>query len=292
MIYCTLFAKNYLEKGLVMVRSLQRYGRSRPLFILCMDDETYRVMDILARNLDYDFTPIRRRDIDTRELLEACRDRDLGERCWTYTPFLIKYVLDQDNALLRLEHEAVTYLDADTMFFSTPEPAEHELYGKQIAIVPHRFPERLKTTHLAAGKYNVNFVMFSRGCAASECLLEWQSACLEWCYRKPNKDGLLGDQVYWDKYTEKYPVHAIEHIGVGAGPWNMERWPVDKDTNGITRIGDIPLINFHFHGYTSPGTDKDLTGGYPVTEDQRRLIYDPYIKELDVSRREIEKLNG
>ena len=37
-VYCTLFDKNYLDKGLVMMESLVNADQNAFIYVLCMDD--------------------------------------------------------------------------------------------------------------------------------------------------------------------------------------------------------------------------------------------------------------
>lgn len=44
MIFCTCFDKGYLDKGLVLYRSLARYCHKFSLYIACLDSATYEIL--------------------------------------------------------------------------------------------------------------------------------------------------------------------------------------------------------------------------------------------------------
>ena len=73
------------------------------------------------------------------ELLSTKADRTPVEYCWTATPALPLYMF-----ATRPELDEVTYLDADLMFFSDPEPLFDEMGDASVLITPHRFSPRVR----------------------------------------------------------------------------------------------------------------------------------------------------
>ena len=131
------------------------------------------------------------------------------EYCWTATPALPLYLFDT-----RPELEEVTYLDADLLFFSSPEPLFAEMGDASVLITPHRFaPEYAH--HEASGTYNVQFLTFRRA-GGLEILRWWHDRCVEWCFNRL-EDGKLGDQKYLDDWPERFAgVHVLAHLGAAA----------------------------------------------------------------------------
>ncbi len=76
---------------------------------------------------------IRLADFEDDALRAAKQTRNALEYCWTCTPSVALWVLRH-----RPELESVTYVDADLMFFSDPEPLFDEL-GDGLD-VDHRAP--------------------------------------------------------------------------------------------------------------------------------------------------------
>ena len=66
--YCTLFDSAYLLKGLALYESLARFSASFHLYVICFDDECYRVLKKLSRP---SMTPICLSDFESGALLEV-----------------------------------------------------------------------------------------------------------------------------------------------------------------------------------------------------------------------------
>src|SRR6266550_3174276 len=91
-IFCTLFDKNYLFKGLALYRSLEKWAGDFRLFVLCMDAESY---DTLSRLALPKATLVRLDQFEDDELRKAKSTRSLIEYYWTCTPSLPLYVMDR-----------------------------------------------------------------------------------------------------------------------------------------------------------------------------------------------------
>ena len=91
MIFCTLFDSNYLDKGLVMYRSLKNVGCDFRMYILAMDEKcrevlkSYNYPEIIVIPLEH--------FVEAAGLAEVRTTRSAGEFCWTCTSFLIHHVL-------------------------------------------------------------------------------------------------------------------------------------------------------------------------------------------------------
>jgi hypothetical protein len=130
--FCTLFDRNYIDRGLALHRSLLRHCPEFTLHVLCLDAATRLALGTLS--------PPKMRLIGIEELqaadpdLASCRTRQPAEFYFTCKPVLLRYLLAREQSVSRLD-----YLDADLYFFSDPAVAEQEYAGHPIALSPHRF---------------------------------------------------------------------------------------------------------------------------------------------------------
>lgn len=266
--YCTLFNKNYLVKGLAMYLSLERFGGVFCLHVLCMDDETADILDSLGlRSL----RTIRLADFETDQLLAVKKDRTIAEYCWTCAPCLMSHILDSDPAVAFL-----TYLDADLLFFSSPEPIFEEVGDDSTVIVEHRFSPRFQES-IINGRYNVQWVGVRRDADGLETLHWWRDRCIEWCYYRL-EDDRMGDQKYLDQWITRFRgVHELQHIGGGVGPWNFANYAIHEVDDKIL-IDDVPLIFYHFHSFRilEKGDYVAMPAIYTETDPAPACIYDRY----------------
>src|SRR5262249_6923654 len=274
--FCTLFDSNYLVKALVLHGSLERHAPSFHLTAFCFDDEAKRLLDELA--LPH-LTTVTLPELEAfdQELLSTKGDRTRVEYCWTATPALPLYVFG-----MRPEVDEVTYLDADLMFFSDPDRLFEEMGNASVLITPHRYaPEH---AHQAInGIYNVQFLPFRRDERGLRALNWWHARCIEWCYYRL-EDGKLGDQKYLDDWRARFGgVHVLRHKGGGLAPWNISPCDVHEGGGGRVMVDDDELVFFHYHRVQlrEGGGHAWQPPGYPITEQQRELVYDPYLAELD-----------
>src|SRR5437762_975595 len=153
--YVTLFDRLFLPQGLALQSSLERHAGPYVLWILCMDDETY---DVLERLRLPNVRLLRLTDVETPDLLRVKPERSRTEYCWTLTPFTPRFVFDSDSTIQR-----VTYLVADLWFRHSPAPIfrELELSAKHVLITEHAYaPEHDLTT--PSGRYCVQFMICHR----------------------------------------------------------------------------------------------------------------------------------
>ena len=278
--FCTLFDKNYLFKGLALHQSLRRHVSDFTLWILCMDDTAF---DILER---LDLPNVRLLSLaqfEDQDLLAAKQTRTQVEYCWTCTPSLPLYLLEHEPGL-----EAISYLDADLFFTSDPAPVFEELGEGSIGIVGHRYGLKWEALAEDSGIYNVGFMVFRNDERARTCLTWWRDRCNEWCYHRV-EDGKMGDQKYLDDWPERFEgVVVLQHKGAGLAPWNFDRYSIRKK-NGEILVDGEPLIFSHLHSLEIVDDGRDFVLAYPeygVSSANEKLLYPNYTKAL---RRAIDK---
>lgn len=272
--FCTLFDKNYLLKGVVMIRTLLRFCPHGRIVVVCMDDETHTVLGKLAiAGVDL----LTLAQVENEELLRVKPGRSIAEYCWTLTASICWHILET-----RPEIDLITYLDADLMFYSDIEPLFDEIGDKAVAIIEHRFMPRL--AHLEAyGRYNVEWVSFRRNDTGLRCLKTWRDQCIEWCFARL-EDGRLGDQKYLDSWPADYPgqVVVLQHKGAGLAPWNFSNHQYRQAGSQIL-VDDSPLIFYHFHQFQllTNGGYSWMNSKYQGNDPMPDIVYQAYERELE-----------
>lgn len=281
--FCTYFDVNYLVRGLVLYRSLSRVCESFRLHVFCMDDETSAFLATLDLP-NVEIVPLAVLEAHDRELAAVKPTRDQIEYCWTATPCICLYVLEQHPDI-----SEVTYLDADLMFFADPGELWEEMGLASVLLTPHRYAPQHGHLESANGVYNVQFMTFKRTPEGLTALRWWRDRCIEWCYRR-HEDGKFGDQKYLDDWPERFDgVHVLEHPGGGLAPWNASRYALTAEATGIA-VDGRPLVFHHFHGLSlhSPPPASATAGptllsweaDYPIGRAERRLLWEPYAAAL------------
>lgn len=281
-IYCTLFDSNYLDKGLVLYRSLCRCETSFRLYVFAFDEKCYQVLK--QESLEH-MVVISLEEFESPELLKVKGERTRAEYCWTCTPWTIKYVLDTFG-----EAEC-TYIDADMMFFSSPQYIFDDMRRKEcsVMITPHRLGSTKKARKLEAhvGKYCVEFNTFVNNEDGRTALDWWADSCLAWCYYTPRgSDEGYGDQKYLDEFEERFSgVYICEEYGAGIAPWNAKQLKLADGAAPyqvvVRETGKTyPIVFCHFAMITHL-TKHYINVGSGVTDPAlHSVLYDSYVKEI------------
>lgn len=189
--YSTLFDSKYLSKGIVLLKSLKEVASDAFTYVLCLDrfsHETISKLGLADRIFTLDL-------IDSEELRKANSNRTHQEYCWTLASYFTNWVREKENL------DEITYLDADMMFFSSPESIFDEIGEAATGIIPHRFTPQKQYLEVN-GKYNVSWVTF-KGQMGAQILKDWSNKCLDWCYNKAEPER-MGDQKYLDFWKKEY----------------------------------------------------------------------------------------
>ena len=222
--FCTYFDHNYIFRGLALHSSMMRHCGSFTLHILCLSDECYSILkELRLPNVEL----ITVKDLETFQpkLIIAKSNRSKVEFYFTCTPVVLLYLLSKSDIGL------ITYLDSDTYFFSSPEEVFDEIKGASVAIVSHRFPEKLKNLEIH-GKYNVGWLTFVKDADGLKCLNWYMERCLEWCYDIVEEDR-YADQKYLDQFSSiANGVIEINHLGCNLAPWNSKNYKISFDNWG------------------------------------------------------------
>lgn len=291
-VYCTLYNSNYLDKGLVLYDSLCECAKDFKLYVLCMDDKCYEVLNDL--HLEHHI-PIKLSDFEENdvELLRAKENRTFGEYCWTCTPGIILYVMNT------YKEDICTYLDVDMYFYKDPIILidEMEKTGKSVMVVPHRFTKENK--HLEKnGRFCVEFNTFRNNPESIKILIKWKNDCID-CCSSINDGKRFGDQKYLDEWPELYPdvVHICHNEGAGTAPWNIGWYKKEDSYNHVVRYKKdnslVPIVFHHFAGVAYISRYQIRTGvianidtiDYEFVEE----LYVEYLNKLEDKKKLLEK---
>ncbi len=285
-IFCTLFNKFYLSRGVALLNSLKRSCYAFHLYIFAFDKETEEALNSLN---EPNCTIIGLVEFEDHELLKIKPTRTAAEYCWTCTPSTIKYVLDNFN------ENHCTYIDADMIFYRNPaEILKDFTTDRHIIITPHRYTERFDQS-VESGIYCVQFVTFRNSSIGRDALTWWRNACLDWCYARV-EDGKFGDQKYLDDWTTRFEgVWDLQHEGMGLAPWNIQQYNTFLVNDGPLIVrednGEVyPVYFYHFHGFKFIDNQTIELCEYPIPKRAVKLFYISYFKQLLVAEKNIQNV--
>ena len=287
--FCTLFDSYYIDKGLALYESLHNVCQDFCLYVFCFDDLSFKILnDLKLKNM----IVLSHKNFENSQLLELKKQRSKAEYCWTCTPIIVEYVLDNYNV------ESCTYLDSDLYFYSNPSVLFEEINtsNSDVVVVEHRFDNTKfgKKLEKRNGKYCVEFNYFSNNSNARNALTWWKERCLEWCFDIPEEDR-MGDQKYLNKFPLLFEgVHELQHLGGGVAPWNLSQYTLDKqDGKNIilkTRTGDrFPLVFYHFQNIRYMPNRKVNLKSLTSDKKVKYSIYIPYLKCIETIRKSLIK---
>lgn len=272
-VFCTLFDRNYLFVGLALHRSLLRHAGTFRLYVLAMDELTERV--VTALRLEHVIV-VPLAAVVSPELVQARERMSLGQLCWNCQPLLCRYVLDRDG-----DADAVTYLEADSYFFDSPQVLLTEIGAGSVSLVPHHYLPRYDQTE-ESGVYCVQFNLFRDDACAREVLDSWIAACLRYDRRHPRD---FPGQKCMDDWPKRWPcVHVVQHIGAGVAPWNVSRYRIGL-RDGHPTVDGRNVVFYHFQDLSFMDQGGFFMTSYALPPGAVEHVYRPYLEEvLDVVR--------
>jgi hypothetical protein len=287
--YATYFDRHFLSRGLALYRSLVRHSPPFVLWVLCLDDETYCMLERLR--LDH-VNPIQLAELEQAypSLVRAKQERRPYEYYWTCGPAFLLYLL-RNQPRIRL----LAYLDADLFFFGDPSPLHRELGHNSILLVEHRRSEAMQADRGNRGDYNVGLILFRHTPTSLACLEWWSERCIEWCFYRI-EPGRYGDQKYLDEWPSRFgEVTITRHRGAGLGHWNVSNYRYRHEAGRVIVDGD-PLIFYHFSRLRvimrclyDPGLWRHSAKMNLVL---KRHVFVPYVRDLRAAADLIRSAGG
>lgn len=267
--FCTLFDSNYLLKGVAMLRSLKQHCPDAHVYVLCMDQQT---RDLLERLRLPDVAYLSLAEVEDEALLAIKPTRSVAEYCWTLSPCLPWYVLQNNPSV-----QEITYLDADLYFYGSLQPLFDEIGDASVTIIEHRFPSPFR--HLEKnGRFCVEWVSFKRDEQGLACLARWREQCIEWCFHRL-EETRMGDQKYLDEWPSAYSnLCILTHPGAGVAPWNYSQYQFGYDSEQRLTVDGAPLIFYHFHQFQLlvNGDFDRLSAAYRALGREPDAVYKAY----------------
>jgi len=251
-VYCTVVSRLRLYQAVALFWSTKQFRRDFHMFILCADDDTFK----LLKSLDWDcIYPVCLKELNDPAISTLTDTRELDEFCWTLKPIFIEYLLTKYK-----DFTSVTYIDADMYFWNDPGDIfdKHDysiLLSRGDLYQPGLSEKQVKTLQSLMGDYNSGLLAFKNNSTGKACVKWWREQCLGNCVNIP-KNGQFGDQKYLDFFKERFSdVGEIKTPGVNIGHWNNQKYNFHiKD--GRIFINGHPLICYHFSGYRIFGSNR------------------------------------
>lgn len=265
--FCTLFDSGYLQRGLALYESLCKSCEEFNLYIMAFDDKAY---DVLTKLNLPSMTVVHLKDFEDEKLLEVKPTRTRAEYCWTCGPSVIYFFIRQYNL------DSCTYLDADLMFYRSPQILFDEIGDNSIAITDHYAPYEIP-----AGRYCVQFMYFRNDEWGMKALIWWRDSCIKWCFAH-FEDGKYGDQKYLEQFPIKFEkVHIVKTRGAGIASWNLRQYEFNPQNWTFDFKGNkYDIVFIHYHAVSMDVKDNVLVIS-PATfdiPDGSKFMFDYYSK--------------
>lgn len=236
--YCTYFDRGFLVPGVALGRSLLAHDPEARLWVLALDAETAQVLHALNQPA-WRVVPLAELEAADAALVAARSNRSRVEYYFTLSPCWPRHLLRT-----RPEIDRLVYVDADLLFFSSPQPVWDELDHGSVLLCAHHFPDFLHH-YERHGHYNVGVLGWRRDADGLACLDWWRERCLEWCHDRL-EPGRYADQKYLEEWPRRFGgVVECCHPGVNLAPWNWMNRRYEFAAGKILVDGQA-LVVFHF----------------------------------------------
>lgn len=235
--FCTSFDSGYLPAGVALYESLAETLPSLDLWVLCLDETAYDLLESLDLN---GIHPVELAELELfdPELSAVENNRTAAEYYFTCKSAFVNYLFETAAPL------GITYLDSDLYFFRSPAELRLEERDTSVLVHSHNFPSNRGYIADRVGRYNAGFISVRNDETGRRCIEDWRERCLDWCYDRV-EDGKFADQKYLDDWPDRWNADIIHNPGVGTARWNLERWSFSVYDDTVF-VDDDPLVFYHF----------------------------------------------
>lgn len=278
MYFCNIITRTRLYQFIALYNSIKENSKSFKIFVLCMDEDTFRILE--AAKLE-NLILNRHSEIEDIHLLNLKSIRKTEEYCWTLKPVYLMYVLKHNDI------DRLTYLDADLFFYDDPERIFVASDNCSVLLSEHDSNFDIKYVEDYVGRFNAGIISFKNNFRGRECLSWWKKQCIKWCYNT-TETGQFGDQKYLEQIHERFnEVQPINVTGVNIAPWNDQKYIIYKK-DGNLYINNARLILYHYCGFRV--VDKNscifMYGNKCIP-----LIHHPYMKAIKKAIHLVESID-
>jgi hypothetical protein len=292
--FCTLFDKHYLSRGIVLIESLQRCSPSFTLYVLCLDEDTFHILQ-KCKYANIRLIRISELEQTDNELYTCQYNRSRVEYYFTLSPCLPLYILEH----IAPNIDFICSLDADLCFYHDPSVIFEDFDKYSILITAHHFHEQLDIDFYSKyGIYNVSFQAFKNNLTGIACLKYWRQQCIEWCYDYVDaENNRFADQRYLDNWVSlfKNEVKIVLPNTEGVAPWNINSISLAFENNKLM-VKDKPLIYYHFQGLRLLNKYVIIPSFYGYntknTLTVEKYLYLPYIKSLQKTQEQFSNIRN
>jgi len=248
---CTIVSKNYLAFARTLMNSVADIHPEWKRYVLLVDE-----IDGYFDPSQENFQLVRVADLHLPDADKFLFRYSLLELNTAVKPWFLEWLFQVGST------EKVVYLDPDICVYRPLADAERLLgEGALMALTPHlldtlndgRRPNDRDI--LRAGCFNLGFIALARHRELSRFLTWWQSK-LEFDCRVDLPEGLFVDQKWMDLAPGLFSdVAILRHPGYNVAYWNLAHRPFHF-RNDEPRVGDHPLVFFHFSGLDPLSPDE------------------------------------
>jgi len=273
--FLTYFDTLYAARGLAMIESMFVHCPGAELTVLCLDEQ---VRGILADRWGERITTVSCKDLaQSQPRLAAMRsERAPWEFYATHKAVLVGYALARAPA-----NALISFIDADTYFYSSPETLFEAMQGYSIGVSSHRFL-RPNDPLLRYGKFNAGFGIWRNDLVGRLCIESWTEECLNWCFNRVEGERFM-NQGYLSAWPDRFPgVTVLEHPGHNLAYWNVRSHRLQQVGDAVT-VDSQPLIFFHFSNVScnARGCWQTAISSALLQSPMLNGVWRPYLAALD-----------